>query len=211
MQKSSAHYQREYRRRLRDQGLVKKEVWVRPEHSKRLLGLEKKLRLTAAEWIPDADHLMLSDHLVWTTPSLFQALQGSVLLAKGIADIELIEGIEPVIHLCMKEYGDLPLFVTVSGEQILVECLLWPKSEVNDINDFNEAVLKTHKYYPLSTISLEPTIDGEDCYFMFGALSFQSVLKSVVIEIETLAINVIQATQAYSEFLITHAEDETAS
>lgn len=210
MQKSSAHYQREYRRRLRDQGLVKKEVWVRPEHSKRLLGLEKKLRLPAAEWTPNADHLLLNDQLVWTTPSLFQALQGSELVAKGIANIELLEGIDAVIHISMRDFGDLPLFITVSGEQILVECLLWPKSEVIDMNAFNEAVLKTHKYYPLSTISLEATLQGEDCYFMFGSLSYQSVLNSVIIEIETLASNVIQATQAYSEFLVTEETDEAA-
>ena len=42
--KSSADYQREYRKRLRDQGLVKKEVWVLPENSKMLSTFEKELR-----------------------------------------------------------------------------------------------------------------------------------------------------------------------
>jgi uncharacterized protein YjfI (DUF2170 family) len=36
---------------------------------------------------------------------------------------------------------------------------------------------------------------------MFGALSHASVLNSVLIEIDTLANNVLQATEAYSEYL----------
>lgn len=38
---------------------------------------------------------------------------------------------------------------------------------------------------------------------MFGALSATSVLPNIVFEIETLASNVIQATEAYSNFLTT--------
>jgi hypothetical protein len=38
--KSSAHYQREYRNRLREQGLVKKEVWILPENARRLAMFE---------------------------------------------------------------------------------------------------------------------------------------------------------------------------
>jgi uncharacterized protein YjfI (DUF2170 family) len=204
--KTSAHYQREYRRRLRDQGLIKKEVWIRPEHSKQLLALEKQLRqLNVAADIARGQGMQESNGL-WTTQSLYQALSSTELA--GQAQIELIEGAEPVIHLSMTDYGDLPLFITVSGEQIVVECLLWPISEVSDVHEFNEVVLKTHKYFPLSTISLEATAQGEDCYFMFGALSHASVLNSVLIEIETLSSNVLQATEAYSEFLVTHEATE---
>ena len=42
--KTSAHYQREYRRRLREMGLVKKEVWILPENGKWLSKFEKLLR-----------------------------------------------------------------------------------------------------------------------------------------------------------------------
>ncbi len=45
-------------------------------------------------------------------------------------------------------------------------------------------------------------MDGDDCYHMFGALSSASSLQDVILEIEMLASNVIQATEAYSEFLI---------
>ena len=101
----------------------------------------------------------------------------------------------------MGEYGDLPVFLTVSGEQIIVESILWSVDEVADVNGFNDAILRTHKYFPLSTISLDQLGQSGDYYHMFGALSSTSILSNVVFEIEVLASNVIQATEAYSEFL----------
>ena len=55
--KTSAHYQRLHRQRLREQGLVKKEVWILPEHSPLLQRLEKQMRLPQA--LPDS---LLIDH-----------------------------------------------------------------------------------------------------------------------------------------------------
>jgi uncharacterized protein YjfI (DUF2170 family) len=103
--------------------------------------------------------------------------------------------------MVMYEYGDLPIFLTVSGEQIVVESMLWSASEVKDLVLFNETVLRTHKYFPLSNISLDK-LDGDDCYHMFGALSSASSLQNIIFEIEILASNVIQATEAYADFLI---------
>jgi uncharacterized protein YjfI (DUF2170 family) len=106
----------------------------------------------------------------------------------------------------MRDYGDLPIFLTVSGEQIVVEAVLWSAAEINDIAAFNDSILRTHKYFPLSTISLDSMSDGADYYHMFGALSSTSILPNVVFEIEVLASNVIQATSAYSGFLSASVE-----
>jgi uncharacterized protein YjfI (DUF2170 family) len=206
--KTSAHYQREFRRRLREQGLVKKEVWIRPEHTQQLLAYEKQLRLEDAEGAAVGGKAMASEALVWTTSSLFHALKATELVSTGRARLEFIEGAEPVLLIEMTEFGDLPLFLTVSGEQILVECLLWPMSHVQDVAAFNELVLMTHKYFPLSTISLETGEDGQASYTMFGALSRASVLNSVLIEIETLATNVLQVTEAYADYLVDDARRE---
>jgi uncharacterized protein YjfI (DUF2170 family) len=204
--KSSAHYQREYRNRLREQGLVKKEVWILPENARRLALLEMELRVSAKQRVSDALSTKGEDRMSdivnrWTTQSLHDALAKADLFISGRAELELIDGIAPVVHVVMNEYGDLPLFLTVSGEQILVEGMLWSASDVKDVAIFNETVLRTHKYFPLSNISLD-RIDGDDCYQMYGALSSASSVQDVIFEIEILASNVIQATQAYSEFLI---------
>lgn len=205
--KSSAHYQREYRNRLREQGFVKKEVWILPENARRLALYEVELRVSAKQlvsrgFMPVKGECRMTEVVNrWTTASLYEALIKAELFASKRAEIELIEGVAPALHITMYEYGDLPLFVTVSGEQVVVEATLWSLSEVTDPALFNETVLRTHKYFPLSTISLDK-IDGDDSYHMFGALSSASSLQDVIFEIEILASNVIQATEAYADFLI---------
>ena len=203
--KSSAYYQREYRKRLREQGLVKREVWIRPEHVSVLSAVEKKLRHLGSSSLVELSQTtgvsFMSETSSWTTERLYLSLKESELGVSGGVSIELIEGIDPAVHITMHDYGDLPVFLTVAGEQIIVESVLWEASEVSDVVGFNEAVLRTHKYFPLSTISLDKIGDGLDYYHMFGALSSMSSLQNVVFEIEVLANNVIQATSAYSGFL----------
>lgn len=207
--KSSAYYQREYRKRLREQGFVKKEVWILPENAKLLAACEKKLRLRGlGESIVDeieSGELTMTTNKTgaanWTTESLLDALSSEALFTSGAASIELIDGLDSSIHIEMKEYGDLPIFVTVSGDQIMVEAVLWSVDEVSDVAAFNDAILRTHKFFSLSTISLDRVGDEGDYYHMFGSLSSASLLSNVVFEIEVLASNVIQATEAYAEFL----------
>ncbi|MDX1453255.1 MAG: YjfI family protein [Oleiphilaceae bacterium] len=136
----------------------------------------------------------------WTTQSLAESLLQAPFCQAGQATIEVVDGVEPSILVTMREFGDLPVYMTVSGNQIIAEALLWSVDDVNDVSAFNDAILRTHKYFPLSTISLD-NIGGKDYYHMFGALSATSKLENVVLEIETLASNVIQATEAYGDFL----------
>lgn len=207
--KSSAYYQRLYRQRLREQGLVKKEVWIRPEHAAVLAALERKLRQPAIGLVSTEEGGMHMPKL-WTTGDLYEALANVELLREGRASMELLQGADPSLHLTLHEFGDLPLFVAVVGEQILVEALLWPQADVRDPAAFNEEVLRTHKLFPLSSIALETLADGRSCYLMFGALSAAASLADVVLEIETLADNVIRATEAYEDFLLPAAEEMRA-
>ncbi|MEC8427290.1 MAG: DUF2170 family protein, partial [Pseudomonadota bacterium] len=107
--KSSAHYQREYRRRLREQGLVKKEVWILPTNAKLLGSLEKQLR-TSPPFIQSKGAIdMTNNSEHWSTSGLLNALQQSDLFTNGQATAELIDGIEPALHIVMGNYGDLPI------------------------------------------------------------------------------------------------------
>ena len=195
--KTSAHYQREYRRRLREQGLIKKEIWIRPEHADRARALEKELR-AGDRGLPSNPGSM--NRPQWRTEGLFRDLAKTPLIHTGKATAELIDGADPTIHVVMHDYGDLPVFVTVAGDQIIVEAVLWPTSEVRSSVDFNETVLRTHKFFPLSTISLGKRAQ-DDYYLMFGSLSSSSDLSDIVYEIEVLASNVIHATEAYMDLL----------
>jgi uncharacterized protein YjfI (DUF2170 family) len=209
--RTSAFYQRRHRDRLREQGLIKKELWVRPEYADELLEIERRMRHPRGaqeELMVDAMSVatqaptrpQLGPAPLWTATALHAALSKSEPVGEGSVLVELIEGAEPGLYLTMREYGDLPLFMAVVGRQIVVEALLWPVSQVRDPAHFNEALLRTHKLFPLSTLGIE-VMDGESVYIMFGALSAGSSLPEVLFEIETLADNVIRATEAYETHL----------
>ncbi|WP_363799447.1 DUF2170 family protein [Lysobacter firmicutimachus] len=205
--RSSAYYQRRHRERLREKGLVKKELWVLPEFADELLAVEKRMRQPRGAMPARArGEGTMSDGKVWTARGLYEALTQTEEFVYGDSQIELIDGAEASLHLVMAEYGDLPLFVAVVGEQIVVEALLWPVAHVRDPAAFNEEVLRTHKaFFPLSTIGIETLADGEAVYMMFGSLSATSSLSNVLYEIETLADNVIKATEAYEPQLLLEA------
>jgi len=201
--KSSAHYQRQYRKRLRERGLIKKEVWVLPENARLLTAYEKELRKSSPEINNQQAFMMVEQNEQWTTEKCFNALSDLSRFTKGEASIELIEGLNPSIYIQMHDFGDLPIYCSVSGEQIIVESVLWAATDIKDKNDFNEMILRSHKYFPLSTICLDQGADGLSYYFMLGALSATAKLSNILFEIEMLASNVINVTEAYADFLKT--------
>jgi uncharacterized protein YjfI (DUF2170 family) len=226
--RTSAFYQRRHRDRLREQGLTKKELWVLPEYADELAAIERQMRRPRSETARSGRHAgeptmgesqiagttmagaRLSAALnataphaaapMWTASALCAAIAAAEPVREGLMSVELIEGAEPGLYMTMHDYGDLPLFMAVVGRQIVVEALLWPVSQVRDPARFNEALLRTHKLFPLSTLGIE-TLDGDPVYIMFGALSASSSLADVLFEIETLADNVIRATEAYETHL----------
>ena len=133
----------------------------------------------------------------WTTESLLEALAASESAQDGRFDVELIEGTDPGLLLTMNDFGDLPLLMSVSGSQIIVDTLLWPVDEVGNTAALNMMILRTHKLFPLSTFGIQTGPDGRDYYEMFGSLSSGSQLESIILEIETLADNAMQAAQDY--------------
>lgn len=201
--KSSAYYQRRHRERLREKGLVKKEVWILPEFSDELAATERWMRQPRGS-TPMAlrqGKTPVSEAQSWTVMRLHEALSATAPVTGGEIGVELLEGAEPSLLITMHDYGDLPLFLGVGGEQIVVEALLWPVGQVRDRARFNDEVLRTHKLFPLSTIGIQLAADGSEDYVMFGALSAAATLSDVVFEIGMLADNVIKATEAYEPHL----------
>lgn len=91
-------------------------------------------------------------------------------------------------------------WLAISGEQILVETLLFATSEVKDTNQLNDIILRTHMMFPLTTVGITE-ISGESYYTAFGSLSSQSKESSILIEIETLFENVEAFIDAWQEYL----------
>lgn len=91
-------------------------------------------------------------------------------------------------------------WLAISGDQILIESLLFSIDEVKDTAALNEEVLRTHMLFPLTTIGIS-NVAGGQYYVAFGALSSQSKQESIVIEIDTLFQNVEAFIDAYQGFL----------
>lgn len=102
--------------------------------------------------------------------------------------------------LCITNEDGLDAYLAVSGEQIIVESILFAKKQVNDVAALNEEVLRTHQIFPLTTIATT-VIDDEEYYMAFGALSSQSKEESIDIEITALFDNVSGFLDAYENYL----------
>ena len=141
----------------------------------------------------------MTDHTHWTPHSLFDALTGLASVSSGKVLASLGQGAQPGITLTMTEFGDLPIYIGISGEQILVDATLVEVAQVRDHARFNELVLRSRDLFPLSSLGIETLADGTDVYCMFGALSAASALPVIEQEIITLAENVIHAVEAFED------------
>ena len=126
----------------------------------------------------------------WTASSLAEALR-----SPGLADeftVEQVDGAEPVLRVSMPTQGDLSIFLSVAGEQIVVSTLLWPVDEQPDADAFNRFILKAQKLVPLSNFAITD-VDGRDYYELIGELAIESPLSAIALELRVLAQNAIDA------------------
>ena len=135
------------------------------------------------------DHVIDTD---WSVKSLAEALSESTLLRDGEMTARVLEGTDPVLQISMNEFGDLPIFLSVGSEQIVVSALLWPVDEQENQAAFNVFLLKAQKLVPLSNFGIT-TVSERDYYEIFGELSCKTTLQTVVIELRMLAENAIRA------------------
>jgi uncharacterized protein YjfI (DUF2170 family) len=198
--KTSTFYMEQRRTGLRASGYVPKEVWVLPENKKLLAEIEITLRQPYQAGAHTLEMQMTAVVDKWTITRLFDALTSLEMVTSEKVATSIVQGADQAIKLEMLEFGSLPIFMAVMGDQIIVDTLLIEASEIEDKALFNDAVLRSRDLFPLSSIGLETLPDGTAVYSMFGALSAESSLTNVVTEIETLVENVQRATQALSHF-----------
>ncbi len=128
----------------------------------------------------------------WTVKSLAAAFAVSALPREGEMTTRVLEGAEPVLLVTMHEHGDLPIYLSVGADQIVVSALLWPVDEQEDRHAFNEFLLKAQKIVPLSNFGIT-TVAERDYYELFGELACKTTLQTVLIELRMLAENAIRA------------------
>ena len=192
---------RAWRVEQRRKGMVKVEVWI-PTACKADVQAAVKAIVTASVRgptlisnptpPPGASHMNSVIDTDWTIASLKEALDQTTLVREGELTARVIEGAEPVLLVTMHEYGDLPIYLSVGADQIVVSALLWPVDEQEDRHAFNEFLLKAQKIVPLSNFGIT-SVGERDYYELFGELACKTTLQTVLIELRTLAVNAIEA------------------
>ena len=206
---------RAWRQARREAGLVKLELWVPAAarddvkaavraivtDSTRSPHLAGRSRRPTSEAIPSGDrhHMDAVIETPWTVPAIKAALDESPLVREGEMTLRVLEGADPVLLAQMHEYGDLPVYLSVGGAQIVCSVLLWPVAEQADRAAFNEFLLKAQRVVPLSNFAIT-NVGGEDVYELMGELSCKTTLQTILIELRTLAENAIDATELRETF-----------
>jgi uncharacterized protein YjfI (DUF2170 family) len=125
----------------------------------------------------------------WTIDSLAEALLGQ----GGAFGVDAVgSGDDTVLHVTMRDHGDLAVFLSMAGEQIVVSTLLWPVDEQENADAFNRFILKAQKVVPLSNFAITE-VDGRDYYELIGELAAASPIEMITLELRVLADNAISA------------------
>ena len=100
--KKSSYYQSRYRARLRENGYVKREIWIPPDYTKILKDCETALRAGVMPFIPrTVTERKMSEDRNWTTETLYEALAQSETAGEGGIEVDLVEGTDPAILITM--------------------------------------------------------------------------------------------------------------
>ncbi|WAJ70336.1 YjfI family protein [Catenovulum adriaticum] len=114
-------------------------------------------------------------------------------------DCQPIAGEVDVLQISLGGREELPIFVSVTDDQILCITYLWDETEVVSEKraEMMEAMLEMNMPMPLSSFA---KID--DKYAVFGALAISSSLAEIEHELAVLSDNAIDVIDDFSEFLI---------
>jgi uncharacterized protein YjfI (DUF2170 family) len=108
-----------------------------------------------------------------------------------------ISGDQDVLQVVVEGFDELPIFITVTDEQMLCITYLFGKDELKDgvVDELNSTLLQLNVPMPLSSFAII-----EDKYSIFGSLSVNSSFDDIAHELVTLADNAIDALETIEEF-----------
>jgi uncharacterized protein YjfI (DUF2170 family) len=177
-------------------GLVSMQVWVPAWGGKSIRELEATLCNTSITSRIKDGQLMSK----LTTDDLMGQLSATEEVMNGEIALQKINGETPMIQAVVRDIDEFPIMVSVGNEQILAIADLWGSNEVQEgkAAELNAVLLRANLPVPLSSFSIMG-----DRYVLFGALSINSDVNTVVEEITTLSNNVLDALDFCQEYLRT--------
>ena len=113
-------------------------------------------------------------------------------------DCALINGEIDVLQVDVVGREEIPVFISISDNQILCIAYLWDESEIKEGQKANmmETMLELNIPMPLSAFA-----KVEDKYVVFGALSINSSLEDIELEVVTLSDNSLEVIGEMSSYL----------
>mgnify|MGYP006134470515 CR=1 FL=1 len=114
-------------------------------------------------------------------------------------DCQPISGEVDVLQISILGREELPVFVSVTDDQILCISYLWGTEEVkpNAIAAMHESMLEMNIPMPLSSFS-----KIGDKYVIFGALAISSTFTDIEHELAVLSNNAIEVIDDMSDYLV---------
>lgn len=191
----NAQAQQAFRARMRQEGLVPVQVYVLPMHKPTLRAVELAARHPV---LPDSLIHLTQEHLAamtiaWTPEHLRLALLDHLDTAKWSPRLDAPQA--PLL-VSLPEYGDLPVMVAISGNQILVSADLFPVDAVKDRAAANDLALRLGLHSSLSAIGIQRHGD-QDVYIAYGQLSALSSYDAIREEIDLLGHNTLEFAHAF--------------
>ena len=113
-------------------------------------------------------------------------------------DCQPISGEVDVLQITLLGREELPIFLSVTDDQILCISYLWGTDEVKTdcINTMHESMLEMNIPMPLSSFS-----KIGDKYVVFGALSINSTFEDIEHELAVLSNNAMEVIDDMSDYL----------
>jgi len=105
----------------------------------------------------------------------------------------------PMLTVIREDREEFPILVTASIDQILCNAVLFDEKQIKEGRqiEINEMMLQLNMAMPLSSFA-----KTGQYYSVFGALATESIDKNILLEIEMLSDNVIDALEVMNPFLI---------
>lgn len=116
-----------------------------------------------------------------------------------VFDCQPISGEVDVLQVTVEGREELPIFVSVTNDQILCITYLWGEEEViqDKKADLMEAMLELNIPMPLSAFS-----KVDDKYVLFGALALTSTMQDIEHELAVLSDNSLEVIDDLSDYLV---------
>lgn len=116
-----------------------------------------------------------------------------------VFDCQPISGDVDVLQISIIGREELPIFLSITDDQILCITYLWGANEVKpgSLAEMHESMLEMNIPMPLSSFS-----KIGDKYVVFGALSISSSLNDIEHELAVLNNNAVEIIDDMSDYLI---------